>query len=125
MREIERGKNLIIEWQGNNCIPLKLSFHLVNSTNSSSNVISCFLLASHYLVRKLISRWHIMQWVAFPVSFNYPPCKGHLLSDHKDECFSFSCSTSGSSPNTANILARITREVKEYDVIHIWKINST
>lgn len=63
--------------------------------------------------------------MTFPVSFNYPPRKGYLFSDHEDECFSFTCSTSGSSSNTANILARITGEVEEYDVIHIWKINST
>lgn len=83
------------------------------------------ILASNSSTHKLKCRWHIMQWMTLPISFHYLSSKRNLLANHKYKCPSLSSSTSGSSSNTTHIFTWITWEVKEYDMIHTSKVNST
>lgn len=81
--------------------------------------VKIFILLSH----ELIGRWNVVQGVALSVSFYDPPCKENLLTNHKHKCFPFPSGTSSSSSNASHVFTWITREVKEYNMIHFGKVD--
>lgn len=94
--------------------------------HSPAGVGDCISYRSFYkrFLTHQLSTWQVVQWVTLLASFHYLLCKGNLLPNHEDECHTLPTSTSSCSPNPAHIFARITWEVKKYNMIHPGKVNS-